>query len=118
MFFVPIVLYIMAAVIFYDTPHTVQFWSSLFGAATLISIHWFIYSRTTRAMSARLLKARNELIQEGASPEEVARFEENTKVEPKPGDVEKALAPVGLLHMIIAFGGVVMLAWGFILQFF
>ncbi len=117
MWFIPVVLYIMAAVIFYDTGRPVQFWGCLCGAVSLLALHEVIRRRTMRSMSARLLKAREERIQAGASDEEITRFEENTRIEPRPEDVDKALVPIGFLHMVVSFVGIGMLAWGFILLF-
>ena len=114
---IPVILYLLAALVFDKTGYTIQFWISL-SAALLSFLLWrTVYKRSMGAATRRLLEIREKKKREGR-PKAKTVILEKCRILPTPDDVSNALFFLILIHIVLFLGAIIMIVWGFIILWF
>jgi len=117
MWCLPVIGYILAAIVFSGIGYPIQFWVSLSAAVITFCTWRIIHKRTMDSATGRYMKLWENMQLEGRPPEEIANFEQSP-ILPTSDDMKTDVVLLTIMYMILFLAGFVMLAWGISVRFF
>jgi len=114
---ISVIISVLAAIAFFDIGHRFLFWLCV--AITVVSFwSWGVmHNYAMNSAKARWDQIRENVIQEGGSPEEIARLD-STPIHLSNGDVNAVPDWLATVNMLVTFACFGLLIWGIIIRFF
>lgn len=114
---ISVIISVLAAIAFFGTGHPLLFWLCVVMVVFSFWSRGVMHNYAMNSAKDRWDRIRENMIQEGRSPEEIQRLD-SIPIHPSNADVNAVPDWLATVNMLVTFAGLGLLIWGIIVRFF